>query len=478
MTRVRTFSWIVLGSAGFALLSLPSLAPALQPEKDDLPQKTSAYNQVSRLKAAGGLSDPKAAKETFAGFAKFMADYIAHPKVYTAPQEFRLEPASAPPPYTPEFLIREVERHVLVPMPNGKVGRNDADYMRGLAEALDSALKDKIENSDLIVRINAMRLLAAACRSGERVHYPTVTTILTNANTPPAVKYYGFQAAGNLLAAYDFNNYQSRQHTGDPKEVSAMIAALQDCILKPEAAYPSLLPAKVVDPKAAKAPKDDKGANGGGAKLESIPADQQPVISYIRRGAIRALGQVRYADRVPGGDALYPAFTLARIAVSDPAISPPPSITEVAEAVIGICNMSPPKGRAETEQYGYAMPDVVATGIITFARPRAGDPSDKSIAWRGYAARLQEALKTWKPLFDPAFNPMRANVFLASLVPPPVEGVVAEADKRVLTPMDGTLTNVDIQGFTAYRNNTMRANKKWTLVPFSENPNLVIPKSN
>jgi hypothetical protein len=44
--------------------------------------------------------------------------------------------------------------------------------------------------------------------------------------------------------------------------------------------------------------------------------------------------------------------------------------------------------------------------------------------------------------------------------------------------MDGTLTNVDIQGFTAYRNNTMRANKKWTLLPFSENPNLVIPKSN
>ena len=475
MTRVRFSSWIVLGSAGFALLSLPSLAPALQPEKDNLPQKTSAYNQVSRLKSAGGLSDPKSANEAFAGFAKFVAEYIAHPKVYTAPQEFRVEPANAPPPYTPEDLIREINRHILVPMPGSKVNRKDADYMRGLAEALDSTLKEKIENGELIVRINATRLLAAACRSGEKVHYPTVTGILTNANTPPAVKYYAFQAAGNLLAAYDFNNFRSRQHTGDPKQVSELIAALQDSILKPEAAYPSLIPAKVVDPKAA---KDPKGVNGAEGKLESIPADQQQVISFIRRGAIRALGQVRFADGVPGGDAHYPAFTLARIAVSDPALSPPPSVTEVAEAVIGICNMSPPKGKAESEQYGHAMSDVVATGVVTFARSRAGDPSDKSIAWRGYAARLVEALKNWRPLFDPAFNALQPNVFLANLVPPPVEGVVAEAERRVLAPIDGTLMKVDLQGLVDYRNNTLRTSKKWTLVPFSENPNLVLPKTN
>ncbi len=477
MSRVRMSCWMLLGSAGFALLSLPSLSPALQPANEELPQKTAAYNQVIRLKTAGGVGDPQKAKETFGEFAKFLADYIAHPKVYTAPQEFRVE-SSALPPYTPEFLIREIERHILIPTPTSKVNRNDADYMRGLAEALDAALKEKIENSDLIVRINATRLLSAACKSGEKVHYATIISLLTNANTPPAVKYYAFQAAGNLLSAYDFNDFRSRKHTGDPKEVTQLLVALQDCILKPEAAYPSLLPAKLPNPKAPpKDAKDAKAANGAEGKLESIPADQLPVISFIRRGAIRALGQVRFSDRVPGGDPVYPAFTLARIAVSDPALTPPPSLTEVAEAVIGICNMAAPRAKADAEQYGYAMSDVVATGIITFARPRAGNPSDKSIAWRGYSARILEALKAWGPMFDPAFNPLQPGAVLKGLIPPPVQGVVAEADRRVLSPIDGTLQKIDVQGLVGYRNNTLRTDKKWTLVPFSENKDLVLPKS-
>ena len=95
----------------------------------------------------------------------------------------------------------------------------------------------------------------------------------------------------------------------------------------------------------------------------TLGKDQQEVLTFIRRQAIRALAQVRFAElrvaKEPGPGDLYPAFTLAQIAVSDPAISPPPTETEIAEAVIGLCNMTPPTRAAEREQYAYAMADAI-----------------------------------------------------------------------------------------------------------------------
>src|SRR5262249_42969035 len=161
------------------------------------------------------------------------------------------------------------------------------DYIREFGAALDTALKDVIEkNPDArIIRVNATRMLAAACRSGATAHYPTVLGLLTNPTTPPEVKYYALQAAGNLLAAYDVNNYPPRAHTAKPKEVAPLIAALQDAILKPETVLPT---------------------PGG-----TVPPDQVAVRAFFRRHAVRALAQVRFAEfKVPDGPTLFPAYTL------------------------------------------------------------------------------------------------------------------------------------------------------------------------
>ena len=191
---------------------------------------------------------------------------------------------------------------------------------------------------------------------------------------------------------------------------------------------------------------------------------------------MRALGQVRFSEKVAGGPELYPAFTLAQVAVSDPAIVPPPSETEVAEAVIGLMNMSPPTRAADKEPYAYAMADAVATGISTFAARRAAAPLDKSLAWRSYGARMSDGMKAWKPLFDPVYNPSKPTAFSAATVPKIIEELAAKAETQVLTPMFEATGLVNVNGLKEFRDNTLRSDKKWTLSPFVSNPKLTLPK--
>ena len=187
----RFFSWTLLAASGFALVV--SGPAAGQPGKDDLP-KPPPNIQGYRDTASKDLNKAKA---DFVTFAKYQADIIAHPKIYSVPQEF--VPPKGPPIPTTESLVNELGRAIVVPTPDSKVGIDQADYIRELGVALDTELKVQIDRSPVpVVRVNAMRMLAAACRSGAQVHWPTITGYLTNANTPPEVKFYAFQAAGNL----------------------------------------------------------------------------------------------------------------------------------------------------------------------------------------------------------------------------------------------------------------------------------------
>jgi hypothetical protein len=441
----RCFAWSLLAAGGLALVLTAEPGFARQP-KDELPKPPP---NILNFKDNAG-SDLNRAKAAFATFAKYNADFIAHPRVYSTPQEF--VPPKGPPVPTTESLIADMSRSIIVPLPGGPVGVDQADYIRELGTALDTELKVHIERSSVpVVRVNATRMLAAACKSGAQIHWPTVTGLITNANTPAEVKYYAYQAAGNLLAAYDLNDYQSRKHAHKPKEVSDLIAALQAAITKPG----TILPAPPM-----------------GAALEP---DQADVLTFIRRQAIRALGQVRFSDKVPGGPDLYPGFTLAQVATADPAIIPPPTETEIAEAVIGLCNMAPPARSAEKEPFAYAMGDAVLTGITTFATRRAASPLDKTLAWRSYGGRLSDALKGWRPLFDPAFNPAKPNVYSPASIPKVVEAIAAEAENRVLSPMYEAGT-VNVNALKQYRDNTLRGDKKWSLSPFVTNPKLTLTK--
>ncbi len=428
MTLTRFTGWTLLVGAGFALFA--GTAPA-QPDPT-LPKKDSAavtavtgYRDIGR----GGMSkdDVKAGKDSFAKFAKYYADVIAHPSVYKGPQEFKVERLDNP--YTidgPNGILVDLARFQYEPVPgsNKKATADHAVYMQEYGIAFDAALKKLIDtHQDTIVRVNAARLLAYICRGGAPVHFATLTSLLSNANTRTEVKYYLFHAAANLLAAYDVNWIKTRNHVGqtdDPKPLGALVKALDDCVTNP-AMLVAGLPKNMSD--------------------EATP-DQLAVVGLVRRQAIKALAQVRYVT-VAGPDGktpLYPAYTLARVALSDPALIPAPGPADTAEAVIGLCNMAPVevKGdRVNPVKYNAdAAIEAVTAGLITFAKPRAANAFDRTLPWRSYSLRLADGLRTWRPLFDPDFDYLVPNKADMTRVPAVVEEFYKDVVPKVLAPMD------------------------------------------
>lgn len=463
MTLARRITWILFVGTGFALLA--GRAGAQQPP---LPKKDSAavskvleYRDIPR----GGIpkDDLKEAQANFAKFARYYADVVAHPSVYKTPQEFKLDP-----PGTqhltidgPNGILQDLARFTLEATPGGtKVGSDQAVYIRELGAALDAALKELIEKSpDTIVRVNAARVLAVVCKSGSPAHYPTLTALIANANTRTEIKYHLLQAAGNLLSAYDANWLKTRNHvsqTEDPKTVGALVKAVNDCVTNPELLVAGL-------------PK----------KMDEATEDQLAVLGLVRRQAIKALAQVRYVVVAgPDGQPLYPVQTLCRVALADPTLTPAPGPADAAEAVIGICNMAPvePKGDKVTpvKYNADAALEAINAGLITFASPRAADAFDRRLPWRTYALRIAEAMRNWRPLFDPDFEITKPNTFDATRVPKSVEDFYKDAVPKVLAPMDRVDSSgkpdigskVDIEGLrsrlTAVRAN---ANRPLVLVP-------------
>ncbi len=458
-------------------------------EKIKPPVRTPQQGEVAALKSAGVIpkADLAKAKASFEGFAKFYAEYLNYLPTYTAPQEFRPEPPPPYSPYTVDQLINEVNRNLLVPspvpVPNPVANQpgfalvtsdREADYVRELGAALDKALGEVVRNAnERVVRVNAARMLAAACRSGAHAHYPTITDLIADAKTDPEVRYYALQGATNLLAAYDLNDYQSRKHSNDPQEVGKLIEAVQAAALKPDLLVPPV------------------ELSVGKEARKVVAPDQVPVVRFIRRQAVKALAQVRFAEyEVAKGKVLYPSHTLALVALgrvpietyqtttdkdgtekADVVVAPKSAqglaeAADAAEAVIGIMNMAPPKGGAAAKKYAAPMADVVATGVATWATPRAAAPADKSLPWKGTAARMEDALKTWQGVFDVNFNPARP-VIRPELVPPAVSGVAKAITDNVLDPINNPTTRtVSVTGLLDFQRNTLRNNKDLTPRPF------------
>lgn len=429
MTLTRLTLWTILATVGF------TTTPAAGQDPNKLPSKPSVTNALSERKSTRGIpkDELKTAQAQFQAYAKYHADIVSHPLVHRAAQDPSLKKDSGGSEIpTVDAIIKEMDRFILEPSPfvrtssddpTPKVNQHNADYIREFGIAMDAALKPIIESHpDRVVKINATRIYAAVCRSGANVHWPTVTGWISNANTPTEIKYYALQAAANLLDAYDIFDYKSRRHSFDQnprtaadQQVGELIAAIQECIVNPNALV----------------------ALPDGSKIEELPPDQKAVIVFVRKQAVKSLGSVRFVVHPgPKGD-LYPAHTLIRIAMSDPTIVPAPSPAECAEAIIGLCNMAP--NRYTTPVKGFnpdALAEAIASGLITFAGERAAKPFDRSLPWRGYSIRLSDAFKSWAPLFDPLYDPLSPAKADLKLQPREITDIIARAQTAILIPME------------------------------------------
>jgi hypothetical protein len=418
MSRARVTAWTLLVASGFALLTASTAnAQDPLPKKDD--KAFAAVRALLEQQRPGGIpqADLKAARESLNKFAKYYADIIAHPTVWKASQEFKIDaaPGTVPPPTLdgPTGIFREMDRYIFdfvpgVQKPNANP--EPADYIRELGAAFDAAFRNLIEtNQERIVRINAARALAHVARTGAAAHYTTITELLAAPETATEVRYYLFQAAAAVLSAYDPLDPKARKHSADPKLVGGLMKALEDCINNPALILP-------------------------GYKAETATADQLAVLALVRRQAVKALGQVKFAT-LPGADGkaqLYPAYTLVRVAAGDPALVPAPGPAEAAEAVIGLCNMQPP---AKGYNADVAV-EAATSGLITFAKPRAGNPNDRTLPWRNTSLRVAEALVKWRPLFDPEYDITAPTKFDATRVPASLEALIKDACQKVLAPIE------------------------------------------
>jgi len=456
MKFARLSAWTLLAVIGFALVHRPVAAqdPPLPFPKGDALEAVNTYKEPeSRGIPASAL--PNVQKQ-FLSFANYYGEMVKHPLIYKHAQDPSVkDPKGGRIPSLDGAggLIPDIQRFLVEPTPKNasRVTKDRGDYIRELGIALDNVLKPIInEHPEKIVRINATRMLAAACKSGATAHYPTVTALLTNPATPPYVKHYALQAAGNLLSAYDVYNYQSRRHSngwkndvkkGDgDKELAALVVAIEKHITDPAAIM----------------------NNVPNFKAAEATPDQKDVIRFIRRQAIRALGELRFVA-IPGPDGkslLYPAYTLARVCVSDPALIVEPSPTECAEAAIGLCNMSPIQDLNIQKDYDVdAAVEAVTAALITFSERRAESREDKSIDWRGYGLRLSEALKNWRYLFDFGFNPLQPNSF-GGKVPPAVDNLIQRAQTALLGPLESN-GSVQIEPLKAFlKTQRERADRK------------------
>lgn len=461
MTVTRLSSWTLLLAAGFALVAPP--AGARQAAKDELPRQPPIMNEVNQFKSAPLIApgELNRAKEVFAIFAKYQAELVSSPVVYKTATEFAPDPRN--PIKTLDQINTDLARFLLIPEPGGRFTADQKDYVQEMGAALDAALKKLIEDGpadkahEPIVKLNAARLLATACRTGAAAHYPTVTGLLRNPGTPPEVKVYALKAAENLLSAYDVyvNTARNRNHSAKAKDLVELVQAIEDVVVAPN---------KLVT-----------GQPAAGQASPPPTPDELAVVGYVRRQAVKALAQVRFASLTvpPSGPTVYPSHTLARVIFADAALNPPPTPAEIAEATLGILNMSP------TRDYNLdAAADVVATGIIGFATPRAARPeaTNKDYPWRTYAARLTEGLRTWKAVADPAYDPGQPT---RPYAPPSNASVNQLLDEKtgagayILGPMDRLVTDptarLDVPKMTDLRDRIRKSPNRGTTL-FREVP--------
>lgn len=426
MTLARFTAWTLLVGAGFALFARPAAAQDTPPKKD-----STAFSEVGRYRDIPRGSIPademKAAKENFAKVAKYVADVVSYPPMYRSPQEFKVEKSDNP--YTidgPNGVLYELNRLLLEPVPGAprKLNSDQAVYIQELGAALDAALKPLITgHPETIVKVNAARVLAHVCRGGAPVHYATLTPMIANANTRPEIKLYLFHAAANLLAAYDVNWIKTRNHVGqtdDPKPLGALVKALDDCVTNPALLLPGL----------------------PGNRADKADPDQLAVVGLVRRQAIKALAKVRYvAVYGPDGTSLmYPAYTLARVAMSDPNLLPAPGPADTADAILGLVNMAPVQAKGDrtlpVKYNADAAVEAITAGLLTFAKPRAANAFDRSLPWRSYSLDLALGLRNWRLLFDPDFDYLAPNKTDMTRIPAVVDEFYKDVVPKVLAPMD------------------------------------------
>ncbi len=393
--RSLRFGSAVLLSLGLGLCATvargQATAKQLEPYKKVAPEPGEARGKIAEFKDGKfALTKPtKEDRDVFNAMGQYLVNRVTYAEYLIGPESTDLKPR--PPEKTVNELIADLRKFLIVPQADGKLTLPQEDYIRELGIALDKSLAaillvEKAKIPPSIIRVNAGRLLAVACESGAPAHWPTVIALLKNPETPPELYFYALKGAEGLLGGFDVSRLGRLDAGPEQSETTFhdLIRLLEDAVVK----GPPILGKIYVEGSQSTLVTDPK------AKPSPLLPEQIVAIRLYRLQAIRALGRLRndtVAGKVKPATEVRPVFTLARVAIGDPAISPAFGNKEIAEAVIGMARINP-GANLNIDELAYAM--AYGTRIVFSAK--ASNAEDASLPWKGSASRMNAAFQEWQ----------------------------------------------------------------------------------
>jgi len=401
--------------------------------------KSNAYNNVQKMRLGQlNVKDKAEYPNSYADLASYLVDRLVHPPFNG--KEFKGKQIG--PPESIDTLLEEVANYCIVP-PRTDVDEqnNQIANMRVFAEKMGERIQYVMKDTtERLEKVNAARMLAVVAKLPTDALADTFLKLIRDDNVPREVKLYLFEGLGNLLAGVDPKD-RTKGVIQDMDKLAEICKELERIILM---SYP--LP---------------KGTP------ENSPAaiESAHVIQFIRRGAVRALAQVKYSvirnrAREP---VVRPLWTLIRVASRDPSVIPGFTESEQIEAIIGICQMRP-DDLVNIDSVAYLLSDSLLA-LSTYHNDQKNqlnrNPRFKPVTpWKLTGFRIAEAMKQWK-----------ANVekLPATRSPAVVIKLIDAATLRFLTKMeqDGLAAVPDAQPIISWKSN----NKPKEARVFKDDPN-------
>ncbi len=260
-------------------------------------------------------------------------------------------------------LLDEASKSIPVPTPQKPLTDNQVRFLQEFGKPLVAAIKEVLNNERPIARVNAAIILARLGETGVNDFADAFCEVIGSNNYGDAVKLYALTGLTNLFRA------KGEDRVKDEEREKRCVKALIDFInRKPE------------------------------GDLSAKSAEEVEGLRYVRREAIRALGQSRLPAVGKGRDIqAIPSMELLRIVANSATAQPTFSLSERAEAAIGLAMMQrrhwPERSDYQPEYAGYYMGQFIKDFAAEYDKER-GQPS--ATDWKHLAYRLQQALTEMK----------------------------------------------------------------------------------
>jgi hypothetical protein len=380
---------------------------------------------------------------------------------------------------TPYVTLVEEANRLIPNMPILEPAHNQAqkenydrrkDFIQEYGQAIAGPLQEVLGNSskfqgdgagywNVRIRLNAARILAQLGKSGyvktDDKGLDTVDIaleVLENPKESDAVRVFALQALRNLLARPNPAGWEKTLLAKQPEREKKIILALIQFITRE-----------------VKLPAD--------ASAEEFDAWR-----YVRREAIRALGQCRYMIVRDDKEKVVaePGYWLLRIAAGDPVLNPGASLPERADALTGFLQLNPDPA-LEMDYASWFVAVAIRDLAAEFSARRvkvggAPAPNDSEqvfsrdyMPWKTIWFKLDALFEPWKKAWEGCIaNPPQGPLDMVNDLYAQCDGLIFKLTAKVTT----LPNNVEYETITSWLQN--QGPKVTAKSLFKDDPNSVI----